>query len=361
MPKVSKLLPVLTDAQKKVIDDNYMKIDLQALTRLVFNNQALTRRNVECKSIKIYLAAKGKGVTPDRVRSLELTQANKDYIRMSFGDSSPVEMARVLWNNDSLMPSSREVQVVANFCRTLDPNYRRDEEMAEGDYQPPKSITQLIYKVNKFAIQSRENGRPVYEQGKLSNQDEKQLRYLDMYMTIPLFLSEANKFTRKTDRELYEANFIAHMWNKPEMMTEDVFQYIALCSEIVKKGSIERMAQRLEDRINATLDTDEHFKMAEIELLNSVREKANVSMKKIADLQKTLVDDRAKRDSERIQASASMHNLVDAWKKQDERRKLIQASEKLKKLELKDEVDRLSTMDAIKAEFFGLSAEDILR
>jgi hypothetical protein len=105
--------------------------------------------------------------------------------------------------------------------------------------------------------------------------------------------------------------------------------------------------------------SDGKLNITEIELLNSVREKANASMKQQAALLKSLVGDRSKRMAEKIQSSASMHQLVEAMRVKSSREKIMKMAAKYKEA-LKGEVNRLSTMDNLKSELFGLDKDNIL-
>lgn len=360
----AKPLPVLTPEQKLIVAQNW-KMDIRELTRLVFNDPLVDGRSIQCKAVKQELAAIGQTpvpVKPAPTLTNLLTDEHKQYIRSSVGSSSALEMARILYGNDNLMLSSAECKLVTAYCREIDPSYKRDEELADGPFTPPPDMKQLVPKVNRYAINPRKDGKAIYDHDNLSNNDRKQLQALMGYMKqITLYRTEGNKEPRKDDRELYESTFIAMCWDKPDLMQEEVMQYIAYAAETVKYTKIERLLSVLDERLRSTLESPGgKVNMAEVELLNSVREKSNASMKQSATLLKALVGDRAKRLSDKIQASASMHNLVEAWRQQDNRRKIIQMSERKQKMALKAEVERLSDLDALKCELFGLVKDDIL-
>jgi hypothetical protein len=51
---------------------------------------------------------------------------------------------------------------------------------------------------------------------------------------------------------------------------------------------------------------------------------------------------------------------VEAWKREEDRKRIIKLAEKHRD-DLKKEVERLSSMDALKAELFGLDKDNIIR
>jgi hypothetical protein len=101
--------------------------------------------------------------------------------------------------------------------------------------------------------------------------------------------------------------------------------------------------------------------MTEVETLNAYREKINAGAKQIAALIKTLEVERSKISQEKQAGNASMHNLVQAWKQADDRKKIIELAERKQKAALRSEIGRLESMDSIKCEIFGLDRENILQ
>lgn len=364
MPKIAKPLPVLTDDQKKIIEANW-QLEIGDLTRLTFGNPALDRRSVECKAVKQYLAQINRVAPPSlsgQTETIRLKPEQCEYVQANYKNATPLEMACALFNNPHLLISSPECRATTDFCRQLDPSFRKDEEVVVNEYEPPKNQKQLIDKVNRYAINPRHDGQPIYDSDKLSSQDKKQIQALLWYMQTPTFRVEASKHNRKLDRELFESTFIRLVWNKADLLAEEYQQYVMATSETIKQMQIERMATKLDERVNTMLENPgAALKMADVELLNSVREKSNASMAKIAAFIKALVGERAKRQEAKIAGTASLHNLVSAWAKEDERRKIIQMNARKEKAALKQEVQRMSDMDGLKAEIFGINRDDIVR
>ena len=79
--------------------------------------------------------------------------------------------------------------------------------------------------------------------------------------------------------------------------------------------------------------------------------------------QQKLLDDlkekRSKRLSKQQQDSASILNLVEAWKEEETREKMVNLAE-LRKQSVKGEVSRISSMDEIKARIMGISEDEVL-
>lgn len=367
MPKEARPEIFLTADQKKTVQDFYY-LNIRDLVRKVFNNPDLNLRcDPEVKAVKEALAELGKKPNPVPSRKEQelldgLSDEQKEYIRNNFQNSSPLEMTRILFDNTKLQGFSKQCQMVMTYCQTLDPKYIKDDDLAEDEaYEPPKNIIGLMGKVNKYAMNTRGDGKALFDPATLTNSQRHQLEALLAYMSLPLFRVEANKFVKRIDREVFESTFIANCWDKPDLTAAQVIQFIQLASLLVKGNQLDRIAQKLDDRQNDNLsDPDSPIKMTEVETLNAYREKINAGAKQIAALIKTLEGERAKLMEEKQAGNASMHNLVMAWKSEEDRKKIIQLAERKQKAALKAEVERLASMDSLRAEIFGLNRDDII-
>jgi hypothetical protein len=68
---------------------------------------------------------------------------------------------------------------------------------------------------------------------------------------------------------------------------------------------------------------------------------------------------RSDRLSKNIKENASILNLVYLWKEEETRKKMIKLAE-TRKAAVKEEIDRLMTIDEIKCKIVGLSEDQIL-
>lgn len=367
--KEARILPPLTPDQLKFVEDHYDQ-NVVELARSVYANPALTLRNrPEITMIRQALATLGKHVNeppPEKDRELlqALTDEQKEYVKNNYKDSTgPLEIARTIFNRPDLRAFDKQCQMVSLYCKQLDPDYNKNEDLVDDlEYSPPKSVIEVMSRVNRYALNVRGDGKSLFSSTTLTPTQRQQLEALRAYMNMPLFCVEANKFIKRIDREVFESTFIQTCWDKHDLAAEHVIQFITLSSLLVKGNQLDRIAQKLDDRQNDTLsDPDAHIKMAEVETLNAYREKINAGSKQISALIKSLTVERAKITDEKRAGNASMHNLVESWKKRDDRRKILQLAERKQKAALKEEVVRLSTMDALKAEIFGINKEDIVR
>ena len=63
-------------------------------------------------------------------------------------------------------------------------------------------------------------------------------------------------------------------------------------------------------------------------------------------------------DTKQIKENASILNLVQLWKEEDNRKKLVKLAE-LRKKTVKDEIEKLSTIDEVKARIMGITEGEV--
>jgi hypothetical protein len=364
MPKQALPLPVLTPEQKAYIYKNWDK-DLRTLTQECFPDEAITLRNIECKAVKQELASLGKlvslPVTDNQAKQIEiLSQDHKDYISQNYKQaSSPLELARTIFSNTRLIEMSRECRAVVAYVKQIDPDYKKEDDLAEDiEFKPPTNYSQMMYRVNKY-VQLENKLVP----DKVSEAQRRQLEAMMAYMRMPLFKSEADKYFKRNDREVFESTFIANCWDKPDLSNEHVIQFIFLSGLIVKQNVCDRQLQKVENLIAEKLDgdlTNGRLSKNEVDMVNQLREKTMDILKQVGTLIKTLTGQRADMIKEKVLGAGSMHPLVEAWKREEDRKRIIKLAAKHRD-DLKVEVERLSSMDALKCEIYGLSKDSILR
>lgn len=364
MPKLAKPLPVLTDEQKATIDGSWQD-DAQTLLAKVWPDRPeLNLRTIHWKAIRAYMALMGRDPDAPQAKSnaaASLTDEQQAFVASNYADASgPTELARTMFRDPKLMPGSSEVRCVTAYIRKIDPTYRREEELCEEiEYHAPKNANNLIGILNRFGVGQREDGRALSTTD-VTPAEQKQLEALLRHMRRPTFKVEAEKFTRRIDREIFEENFLSSCWNKPDLAPEHVLQYITLASLSVQRNQADRLARKLNDRFEASLeDSGQRLSKTEVDALKETAAKQTEYVKQVNTLIRTLEGDRSKQVSERLAGSSSMHPLVLAWKSKQDRDRIIATVRKHKQTPLRQEVERLSSMDAIKAELFGLDPHTI--
>jgi hypothetical protein len=271
-------------------------------------------------------------------------------------------MEQMIFGEPSITQLHKEAIAVYDYVNTLDPNAipqdeRRHEEV---EYRPPTTIGALVSRVNKY--------RRKYNDGKIIGIDRDNLRPVEMknlqglmgYLDTYRFIQQASKYIKLQDRELFESSFIRFCYDKPDLLEEEVDNYISLCAETVTITQIERTIQLLDTELEESLrggDDKKKLGMTFVEIINGQREKLNQAKKTYASLNDKLVGARSKRMEDKISQNASILNLVEAWKNEEKRKELIALAEMEKKAD-EGEINRLSSLDSVVALIAGISKRE---
>lgn len=358
----------LTPDQEAFVLENWKAMDLITMVQTLSGDPKADGRHKLGRAIRVFLSSKGfeaKTTKYKAIGPIELTQEQLEYIKQNADRSKPLEVTRLLFENQKLTPLSREFKAVYIAFEQISKNFvRREEAPAEEDiYYAPKSIYKLIPRVNKYVPNPKNEIEPLFPDiKKISGTEEKNLRTLLSYLNIPRFSYQANQFHKEVDRELFESTFIGMTWDKSDLKREEVEQYISLSSEVVQTAQIERHIQRLDREIEDSMtgENDRKLSLNLIELVNGAREKLDKSKERQKKLINNLTDSRAERLKKRIQENSSILNLVDAWRNEKRRQELIQLAILQKKAEEAD-IDKITSMSDVTALIAGLTKGEVLK
>ena len=268
------------------------------------------------------------------------------------------EMAKILFGN-LITPLSRETLTVNEYLASqgqaeqVDRVSQREGQRAE--YRPPKSFDKILQTYNKYF-----HLHPLNKDSMLSR-EKKNLEVLMKYMNTYRFSHQMGTYVSLTDRELFESSFIRYTNDKNDLTQEEVDQYIVLCIEVVIASNIQTRVERLQNMLDDTADDTEgrRISMGLVEAISSRQSEYNQCVNRQQKLLESLKEKRSARLSKQIKENASILNLVQLWKDEESREKLIKLAE-LRKNVLKEEVENLSSMDEVKSRILGLSEEEVL-
>jgi hypothetical protein len=356
----------LTDEQKKLILDNFDKMNLLNLTRFIFKDQNLDGRSLQGKEVKEFLSEQNKTVKTTKYEKMplpELTEENKRFIEHAVAaqNSKPIEMARIIYNNPKMAANTLEFRAVYEYVRSIDPNQANlaDEPVDSREYKPPQNIQGIAGRVNQYVTTGSSKG--IYNPNDLKPSEEKRCKILMSYMKSPRFVYQASSYERKIDRTLFESEFVRFTYDKEDLTPEEVTQYVSLCSEIVNEAQANRILSHFQNEVEAGFCSDDDAKkkysVSLSENLNAWRNKCEASKKQQNALLDKLTESRSTRLAGKLNQNASVLNLIDLWIQQESRDKMLFLANKEKE-EDRDEVNRLDDYEAVISLIAGQTKEE---
>lgn len=319
-------------------------------------------RSKEGRAVKKFLASrkiKARGAHEYQKQSDQVTWTDeeKEFMLNNAEAMRPMEMARYLKKDETIQTLSAETRAVRDFLSSQGVNPGAIHEVEEGDsetYKPPKSIDRTITRVNKYVSEQ-------INKDELNSTIRKNVERLMGYLSTYRFCHQINTYRTTTDRELFESSFIRYTNDKSDLTQEEVDQYIVLSTEVVISANIQRRVERLSQLLDEASDDTEgrRISMGLVEAINTAQTEYNQCVSRQSKLLDSLKEKRSARLSKQIKENASILNLVAMWKQEESRKQLIRIAE-LKKKAVEEEVEKLSSIDEIKAQIMGLTEEEAL-
>jgi hypothetical protein len=334
---------------------------LLELIRLVYPEQPdLDGRCKEGKYIQAFLAKrslKARGAHQYQAKKgPDLSEENKQFILNNSKTMKPLEIARIIFDNPTLSNLNNETRIVAKFISdnvAPENTYKEEVEIAQEDYVSPRSLDKAINKVNRYIYDIN------LKRETLNSRQKKDLECLLKYINTYRFGHQINSYESEVDRDLFESSFIRYTHDKNDLTEEEVDQYIILSSEVVIASNIQRRVEKLQRILEDATDNDARVSMALVESINTAQSEYNQCVNRQQKLVNDLKTKRSDRLGNQIKQNASIINLIQTWKEEESRQKMIRLAE-LKKKTLEEETVKMEEMDELKCRILGISREEIL-
>jgi len=345
----------LTDDQKVFILKNWNKVDFLLLVRQVFDNHQLTLRNFEARLIKEFLAARKlkKEIVADS--KTELTESQKEYIKSNIDSLTPLEIAKIIFDNRKLEADSKEVLLIDNYAQGLDKETEQfpHEDYAKGEYKPPDQLSAVVTKVNQYL-------RKNLSLKTMPTVQKKTMEAVRNFIHAPRFLQTMNSFVSAKSREMLEGEFIRTIADKPDLTPDELNIAITLCQNYIQQVTLHRQLDMLNLRYEETLnDPDGKLTVPLAEMVKAKSaelEKCNKTQKELVTF---LSGERSKRQEKHAGSQASVARLIEWFRDEQERKKALERAE-MQAQEDEEEVKRLEEISETKARVLGISKSELL-
>ncbi len=317
-------------------------------------------RTKEARELKAYLTEHGISADGAHVyhsKAVELDDNQKEFIRNNGDLMNSVQLGRVIFKNEALTNLHAEVRAVSDYQKTLEPS-----EIAQdisdipdtNEYLPPKTFDKTLLRANQYVS-------PKIDKKKISPKHRRGIEALMGYLNTYRFVHQMETYTTNSDRTLYESCFIRYTYDKSDLTQEEVDQYIVLATEVVIGSTIQARSERLQQLLDVSAEDTEGRRVAMglVQAISSTQTEYNQCVGRQHKLLSDLKEKRSDKLKSQIKANASIINLVEMWKEEESRQKLIKLAE-LRKKAVKDEVKKLSSMDEVKARIMGIEEDEVL-
>lgn len=351
----------LTEEQKQLALKTFAeKPDLIHITRVVFADKNIDGRDKRGRAVKDFLLSQGKEYQTTKSvskKAVDLTEAQKQFLMSDqiSSDMNMIQIARLTFGDPSIKPLSAQHVVIQEFIQKFRTDILdRNDIVASENWSPPKSLSTVILRINKWVktnYPSDETKLP----SKIKRHAEKLMTYLSSYKIE----NTINCFLRRSDRDLFESEFVRYTWDKPDLTNEELNLYMMVCSNHVRAKHIQKRLDKFNEMLLGQEGADVSVSMAAGNYLKGMSEELNACESRIDKMLSKLNGDRAKRLEKQLGANFSFLALVEAFQDKEERDKIVKMADMHNKL-ISNEWDRLETMDEMKARIMGISLREML-
>ena len=357
---------VLTDSQKARVLEMLMenpekppKIKDIIKDPGVFNKE-IDAREMEGLAVRRFIAEKGLKFHKARewipTKTIELNEEQKLFIANNVGTMKALEMSRTLFNDTELTNLDLETRSIYEFIKTIPSNVSnktiKDENLVTDNYKPPKTEDQTITRINRYV----NNANLTRE--KLTEKQKRDIKNLIGYLHTTRFLQEMGTYSRQEDRELFESEFIRCTYNR-DLEEQEVSQYIMYCTDVVIAKDIKKRIEDFEGAQDDWISENQKPNMTYVEATNGLRNEYNQCIGRQKSLLKALEGERQKRMENQKEDNTSILDLLSYWKDYERRQHLLKLAN-TRDEELKEEIERLKSLDEIKLEIFGINPRELM-
>ncbi len=356
----------LTEEQQKVILDTWNSRpndppSLLTLIKAAFPDKDIDGRSKEGRAVKDFLATrklKARGQHEYKPKEkIELTDEHKEFIRNHISLMRPKEIACIIFDDPDITPLHQETRTVVEYAETLgeeQETYQPNSEIPMSDYKPPRTFDKTLHRINKYVLDGVDKNR-------ITPKQKRDIPALIRYLHVYRFNHQINTYDNTIDRALFESSFVRYTYDKCDLTQEEVDEYIVLATEVVIASNIQGRISRLSELMDGAANDTEgrRLSMGLVSAINDAQTEYNQCVNRQQKLLGDLKEKRSSKLKNQIRENASIINLVQMLKEEESRKKLIKLAELRKKV-IKEEIDKLSTLDEVKARILGLTEDEAL-
>ena len=347
----------LTEKQEKFIAENFKEIqDLNLLTQKAFEDESLDGRSKEGRAVRKFMIDKGlnyKTTVKKKKEKIKFTEQQEEFILDKAKDGlSSLAIAKLLFPKETINALSVEQRAVLSVIKDVNPDFMPSQDSCALDsYIAPKATSRIVKKINDATGNS-------FDESKLNRQYQVCVERLGVHLNNSRFLKIMNNYLDKSDRDLFEQEFIRLTWDKPDLTADEINLYLNVCKEIINLEVVSKHLNKLNDMFDVADDqTEMSVRLAEI--IKAKSSEYHQCENRIENLTKKLQGDRSTRMQNKSKDNASILSIVQLFQEKEERDNMVRMAE-MQKMTAKKEAERLEGMAEWKARVLGISQDDVI-
>jgi len=338
--------------------------NLLDITKAVFGDDSLDGRTKEGRAVRFFLSEQNLDYNTTKSVAEEAASLSADQKEFLLNSEriigmNPLEIARIVFENESIQSLSSYHRVVIDYLKQQRPDLLDDSEIpADGRWVNPKSLRATLRRVNKWTFEDLGDNPE-----ELSTRNRKNIQQLMKYMSSHKLSETINAYKEISDRELFESEFVRATWDKPDLTIDELNLYMTICANYVRikhiQTRISSLNRLLIEQQDNSAEGGRDLTISLTERLKSTSDELNQTEKRVEALITRLNGDRAKRKEKHMSDNSSFLSLVEEFQQKESRDRYAHIAN-LQNKAVEEEAERMERVADIKARVFGISRDELL-
>lgn len=307
------------------------------------------------RQILVDAQIKPKTAQWEKVEEVVLTDDQKTFILNNIKDNRVIDLARELFSDRKVAPLGREVRTINKFLDSVGERVVRkgEETPVDGKYEPPTTFHDILRRVNDYLhINLSTQSITAYQ--------KKCLETTINFLHSPRFLQEINNYDSIEKRVSFESEFIRSVFDKPDLAPEEVSLIINWCSDIIQAADIKKLLDNLHNSLeNITNDDNGKYSQSLAETIGKVTTNLNEVLKRQERIYGLLNTARGKRTEDKQNKNASLSQLYEFFREEENRKKMLKQTEILRQ-NREQEIKRLESLNDVIFLSLGLGKDEVI-
>ena len=353
----------LTDSQKEWIKKNAeeLEYDVKSITISITGDKGKDGRSLEGMAVKKFLSEdlnvkpQVRSVNSAEYEAFQLTDKQKEFLRFNFEKMSTTELALELFEELRdielrRVAFSRPGVAIARFLNEIGASANKQGKQAK--FQNPDSVSSALMIINKFT------GAKL-EEKKLKDHQIESIEGLCVNLKRVGVRHTMENFKEEIERERFLESFICDTWDKEDLTSGEISQYIDLAGERVHLDQIKNHQMELKEMMEVSMRNDDKIQYTLVESIDKQIQNRDKCMGRIEKLQKSLEGTRTQRLKDKSPDNVTILSIIEKFMKEKERKQILKMQKRKDEVLSKD-IDSLDDMDEYVSRILGITKSVII-
>jgi len=353
----------LTDSQKEWIKKNAeeLEYDVKSITISITGDKGKDGRSLEGMAVKKFLTEdlnvkpQVRSVNSAEYEAFQLTDKQKEFLRFNFEKMSTTELALELFEELRdielrRVAFSRPGVAIARFLNEIGASANKQGKQAK--FQNPDSVSSALMIINKFT------GAKL-EEKKLKDHQIESIEGLCVNLKRVGVRHTMENFKEEIERERFLESFICDTWDKEDLTSGEISQYIDLAGERVHLDQIKNHQMELKEMMEVSMRNDDKIQYTLVESIDKQIQNRDKCMGRIEKLQKSLEGTRTQRLKDKSPDNVTILSIIEKFMKEKERKQILKMQKRKDEVLSKD-IDSLDDMDEYVSRILGITKSEII-